>query len=69
MLATITKPVMNEYEAQRQYLATANIGIVELVEKTMQMLLFVKYSKRLDLRLKIPYSVAYIIGINQILIM
>ncbi len=42
MLATITKPVMNEYEAQRQYLATANIGIVELVEKTMQMLLFVK---------------------------
>lgn len=42
MLTTITKPVMSEYEAQRQYLVTANIGIAELVEKTMQMLLFVK---------------------------
>lgn len=41
MPTTNTMPVLSEYEAQRQYLASAKIGIAELVEKTMQMLVYI----------------------------
>ena len=35
---------MGEYEAQRGYLATADIGIAELFEKTIQILIFINDS-------------------------
>lgn len=41
MHTTNIVPVMGEYEAQRGYLATADIGIAELFEKTIQMLMFI----------------------------
>lgn len=33
--------VMAEYEAQRRHLSTDCIGMAELVEKTMQMLIYI----------------------------
>lgn len=34
-------PLLGEYEAQRSYVATADISIAELFEKTIQMLVFI----------------------------
>jgi len=44
MPTTNIVPVMGEYEVQRGYLATADIGIAELFEKTIQMLIFISDS-------------------------
>lgn len=44
MMTTNIVPIMGEYEAQREYLATASINVAELVEKTLQMLVFIKES-------------------------
>lgn len=41
MTTTNLVPVVGEYEAQRRHLATADIGIAELFEKTIQMLIFI----------------------------